>query len=71
MIEQLSELKTRLEELSVLVKRIDELVTILSPKKKEKKVKEVSPEPTQKKPRKIKIVIPHEEVKIATEVIPV
>jgi hypothetical protein len=65
MIEQLSELKTRLEELSTLVKRIDELVTILSPKKKEKKEK-VSSEPTQKKPRKVKIVIPHEEVKDAT-----
>jgi len=64
MIAELSELKTRLEELSVLVKRIDELVTILSPKKKEKK--EGSSEPTQRKPRKVKIVIPHEEVKDAT-----
>lgn len=50
MIAELSELKTRLEELSVLVKRIDELVTVLSPK--EKKVKE----PKEKKSRKIKIV---------------
>ena len=60
MIAELTELKTRLEELSVLVKRIDELVTILSPKKK---VKEGSPEPKEKKPRKVKIAIPLEEVK--------
>ena len=59
-IEQLLELKSRLEELSVLVKKIDSLVLELSSKKekKEKKVKEVSQEPTQKKPRKVKIVPP-------------
>lgn len=67
MIETLSELNTRLQELSVLVKKIDALVDALSAKpKKEKKVKEGSPEQKEKKPRKIKIVIPHEEVKDAT-----
>jgi hypothetical protein len=63
MIAELSELKTRLEELSVLVKRIDELVTVLSPKPKKEKVLQ---EPKEKKPRKVKIVIPLEEVKDAT-----
>jgi hypothetical protein len=66
-IETLLELKTRLDELSLLVKKIDQLVLVLSPQpKKEKKVKETSPEPKEKKPRKVKIVIPTEEVKDAT-----
>jgi hypothetical protein len=68
-IEQLLELKSRLEELSVLVKKIDSLVLELSSKKekKEKKVKEEGlPEQKEKKPRKVKIVIPTEEVKDAT-----
>lgn len=58
-IETLLELKSRLDELSSLVKKIDELVLILSPKpKKEKK------EGSEKKPRKPKIVIPNEVIEV-------